>query len=173
MRDCGSSSTWSRCWSCYPLQSWFPSPLFHSSSSFPSLILPSRESVWGKWGENEWGWGLGVGKYLQFVLTCGPCPLMDDNPFPTQSTAFALLSDGPVDMMDCPIDSGFAYPSLRTWSLWPWVHVEACNGLAHSFGQHKCLELGSSIGVLLWWSLGWPSLPVVNYVCRRVVVAWT
>ena len=79
---CGSSSTWSRCWSCCSLQSWFTSPpssssLSYSSSSFPSLVLPSRErdNVWGKWGESEWSWGSGVGKYLQFVLTCGAMPL--------------------------------------------------------------------------------------------------
>ena len=69
--------------------------------------------------------------------------------FSTQSTVFALSLDGPVDVGDCPIDSGFIYPSLGTWSLWPWLHVEACNGLVLSFSEHKCFELGPSISVLL------------------------
>jgi hypothetical protein len=160
MRDCGSSGTWSRCWSCYPLQSWFTSP---PSSPFLLLFfLLERERVWGKWGESEWSWGSGVGKYLQFMLTYGPCPLMDKSSFPTPSTVHVFFSNGPVYVSNRLVDSGFAYPNLRTWSLWPWVHVEACNDFAHYFGEHKCLELGSSIGVLPWRLLGWLSWPVVN-----------
>ena len=117
---------------------------------FLLFFLLEKESVWGKWEESEWSWGSSVGKYLQLMLTCGPCPLMDNSIIPTQSIVSALLSDDPENMADYPIYSGFAYPNLRTWSLWPWVHVEACNGFAHSFGEHKCLELGSSIGVLSW-----------------------
>ena len=87
----------------------------------------------------------------------------------TQSTVSALSLDGPVDVADNLIDSGFVYPSLGTWSLWPWVHVEAFNGLVHPFSVHKCLELGPSIGVLLWRLPSWPSCLVVNSVRRRVV----
>ena len=39
---------------------------------------------------------------------------MDDSSFPTQSTVSAFSSDGPVDVADCPVDSNFAYPSLKS-----------------------------------------------------------
>ena len=39
---------------------------------------------------------------------------MDDTSFPTQSAVSAFSSDGPVDVADCPVDSNFAYPSLKS-----------------------------------------------------------
>ena len=39
---------------------------------------------------------------------------MDDSSLPTQSAVLALTSDGPVDVADCPVDSNFAYPSLKS-----------------------------------------------------------
>jgi hypothetical protein len=42
------------------------------------------------------------------------CPLMYDSSFPIHPAASVLLSDGLENMADCLIDSGFAYPNLRT-----------------------------------------------------------
>jgi hypothetical protein len=55
-----------------------------------------------------------VGKYLQLVLTCGPCPLIGNSSFPSQSAVSTLLSDGPKNVMDYPIGYGSACPNLRT-----------------------------------------------------------
>jgi len=60
------------------------------------FFLLERECVWGKWEESEWFWGSGVGKYLQLMLTCAPCSLIDNSSSPTQSAVSALLSDGVV-----------------------------------------------------------------------------
>ena len=39
---------------------------------------------------------------------------MEDSSFPTQSVVSAHLSNGPVEVADCPVDSNFAYPSLKS-----------------------------------------------------------
>ena len=39
---------------------------------------------------------------------------MDNSSFLTQSVVSAHLSDGPVEMADCLVDSDFAYPNLES-----------------------------------------------------------
>ena len=40
---------------------------------------------------------------------------MEDSSFPTQSVVSAHLSNGPIEVADCPVDSNFAYPCLKSY----------------------------------------------------------
>jgi len=113
---------------------WWPSSILILFSIFffffltlvhpflPLFFLLAR--VWEKWGEDEWSWGFGVGKYLPLVQTCGPCPIVNDNSLTTQSVVFACLSDGPIQVTNRPVLFEFAYPGSGTWSRDSWIHLK-------------------------------------------------
>ena len=81
---------------------------------------------------------------------------MDDNSFPNQYVVSAHLSDSLILVADCPVDSNFAYPSLKYDLSDHKSILEGAMSFLNPFSEYKDLKLGSSSDILIRWSSDWP-----------------
>jgi len=159
MRDCWSSRPWSIANLAILCRL---DPLLHLLlllhfltlvHPFLSLVLHSRERERGEWKGSEWSWGSTLGNYLYFMLTCGPCPIVDNSSLSTYPTVSAFLSDGSVTLADYPVNLFLCTIELR-------IRVPSF-GLISRFTHVLPSFRGDKESLLMFsWDISWRWSPI-------------
>jgi hypothetical protein len=129
------------------------SPLSHSSSCFLLLAFHSRERDEGN-RQSEWSWGSGVGIFLHFELTCGPCWFNGERSFLILFEVAAFLSDDPIVAAGCLVGYCLLILSFGIWSFQAKGHMDVHNHFSYSWLPWRP-KLGPLSDIFLYWTFDW------------------